>query len=101
MRTAPADAVLLFDGVFLMRPELNATWDLRILVSISFEESLRRARLRDVAALGSVARVEERFRTRYLPSQAHYVEAVKPHDIAEVVIENDSPERPAWVLNLS
>ena len=31
--TAPADAVLVFDGVFLMRPELIDRWDLRIFVS--------------------------------------------------------------------
>ncbi|NJC16363.1 hypothetical protein F4558_006189 [Micromonospora profundi] len=32
VNTAPADAVLVFDGVFLMRPELIDRWDLRILV---------------------------------------------------------------------
>ena len=35
--TAPADAVLLFDGVFLLRPELIDRWDLRIFVSAAFE----------------------------------------------------------------
>ena len=34
--TAPADAVLLFDGVFLLRPELIDRWDLRIFVSATF-----------------------------------------------------------------
>ncbi len=34
--TAPADAVLLFDGVFLLRPELIDRWDLRIFVSAAF-----------------------------------------------------------------
>lgn len=97
-KTAAADTVLLFDGVFLMRPELNLGWDLRILVSASFEESLRRARLRDVAALGSVTRVEERFRTRYLPSQEHYFNTVKPTEITDVVVENENPERPSWLI---
>ncbi|WP_285587925.1 hypothetical protein [Herbidospora sp. NBRC 101105] len=31
--TAAPDAVLVFDGVFLMRPELIDRWDLRVLVS--------------------------------------------------------------------
>src|SRR6185437_14374543 len=35
--TASADAVLLFDGVFLMRPELVNRWELRIFVSTAFE----------------------------------------------------------------
>ncbi|MGH3497945.1 MAG: hypothetical protein ACRDP1_10830 [Nocardioidaceae bacterium] len=36
--TAPADAVLVFDGVFLMRPELIDRWDLRIFVATAFEK---------------------------------------------------------------
>ena len=35
--TASADAVLLLDGVFLLRPELIDRWDLRIFVSAAFE----------------------------------------------------------------
>lgn len=31
--TAPVNAVLDFDGVFLLRPESIDRWDLRILVS--------------------------------------------------------------------
>lgn len=97
-KTAAADTVLLFDGVFLMRPELNQNWDLRILVLTSFEESLRRARLRDATALGSATRVEERFRTRYQPSQEHYFNTVKPAEITDVVVENETPERPSWII---
>ena len=96
IETAPTDAVLLFDGVFLMRPELNARWDIRILVLTSFEESLRRAQIRDIHAMGSLARVEERFRKRYLPSQEHYFNTVRPADVAEIVVQNEDPERAAW-----
>jgi uridine kinase len=35
--TAAADAVLLLDGVFLLRPELIDRWDLSIFVSAAFE----------------------------------------------------------------
>src|SRR5213082_3087644 len=44
---AAVDAVLLFDGVFLLRPELAEAWDLRIFVVVRPEESLRRALDRD------------------------------------------------------
>jgi len=99
--TAPNDAVLLFDGVFLMRPELNESWELRILVSTSFEEALRRACVRDMLTLGSRIRVEERFRRRYLPSQEHYFESVAPLDLAEIVVENEIPERSSWLIRSS
>jgi uridine kinase len=50
---APVDAVLIFEGVFLMRPELIDRWDLRIFVSARFEETVARARIRDAALYGS------------------------------------------------
>jgi uridine kinase len=39
--------VLLFDGVFLLRPELNDLWDFRVFVEVDAEEALRRAVVRD------------------------------------------------------
>ena len=95
---AAADAVLIFDGVFLLRPELIDRWELGIFVSAEFEETLARARVRDLEPLGSVARVEQRFRNRYLPSQKHYFETVRPTDLADIVVHNDQPARPTWTI---
>jgi uridine kinase len=94
--TAAPDAMLLFDGVFLMRSELIDQWDLRIFVSAAFEETLARARIRDLSPLGSAARVEQRFRNRCRPSQQHYFDTVHPTDLVDIVVHNDEPERPAW-----
>jgi uridine kinase len=94
--TAPADAVLLFDGVFLMRPELVDRWDLRIFVSAAFEETLDRARIRDLAVYGSVTEVERRFHNRYRPSQQLYFDTVCPTDHADIIVHNDEPQQPAW-----
>ena len=94
--TAPANAVLLFDGVFLLRPELIDRWDLRILVSAAFEETLDRARTRDQAVYGSVTEVERRFHNRYRPSQQFYFATVRPTDHADVIVHNDEPQQPAW-----
>jgi uridine kinase len=96
IRAAAVDAVLLFDGVFLLRPELIDAWDLRILVSAAFEETLARAHVRDVEQLGSATRVEQRFRDRYLPSQQHYFDTVRPTELADIVVHNDTPQHPAW-----
>ena len=94
--TAPADAVLLLDGVFLLRPELIGRWDLSIFVSAAFEQILNRARIRDLARLGSTAEVERRFRTRYIPAQKLYFATARPADHADIVVHNDDPRRPAW-----
>lgn len=69
---APADAVLLLDGVFLQRPELRAVWDLVVLVVVPEPEVLRRAVVRDAAHIGGPEAVVERYRTRYLPAEALY-----------------------------
>src|SRR6266568_8987151 len=49
---ALANAVLLFDGVFLLRPELELLWDYRIFVNVDFEVALQRAIRRDMPLLG-------------------------------------------------
>ncbi len=94
--TAAADAVLLFDGVFLLRPELIDGWDLRIFVSVPFEATLARARTRDLTSLGSAARIEQRFRNRYLPSQEYYFDTIRPTELADVIVHNERPQQPAW-----
>jgi uridine kinase len=93
---ASANAVLLFDGVFLLRPELIDRWELRIFVFAAFEETLERAFTRDLAVSGSTAAVERRFRERYLPSQRSYFDTVRPADLADVVVQNDVPLHPTW-----
>src|ERR1700722_8214719 len=96
--TAPADAVLLLDGVFLLRPELIDRWDLTVFVSAPFEHTLDRARTRDLARLGSTAEVERRFRTRYIPAQKLYFAAARPTDHADIIVHNDEPRRPEWEI---
>jgi uridine kinase len=100
MTVAPFEAILIFEGVFLMRPELIDRWDLRIFVSTDFEETLARARVRDSSIYGSVAGVERRFRLRYRPSQQLYFDAVRPTERADVVVRNDRPHLPSWKVRL-
>ena len=94
--TAPAHAVLLFDGVFLLRPELTDRWDLRIFVSAAFEETLDRARTRDQALFGSATEVERRHCNRYTPAQRLYFDTARPTDHADIIVHNDEPQQPAW-----
>ncbi|SHM26407.1 cytidylate kinase family protein [Actinacidiphila paucisporea] len=97
--TAPADAVLLFDGVFLLRPELIDRWDLRIFVSVPFEQTVDRARDRGAALVGSTAdaaEIERSWRNRYIPSQQLYFTAARPTDHADIIVYNDQLQRPTW-----
>jgi uridine kinase len=95
--TASDDAVLLFDGVFLLRPELIDRWDLRILVSVTFDETLNRARTRDQEQYGA-SEVERRWRDRYVPSQRLYFDTARPSAHADIIVYNDELQRPGWVV---
>ncbi|MEV5821884.1 cytidylate kinase family protein [Micromonospora haikouensis] len=95
IRTAPADAVLIFDGVFLMRPELIDRWDLRIFVSTALDRTVDRAVIRQ-RQVSSRADVERRWRERYIPSQQLYLTTVRPTDHADIIVHNDDPQQPTW-----
>jgi uridine kinase len=47
--------------------------------------------------LGTVERVTERYRKRYLPGQRLYRAQVDPEAIADIVIDNEDPQAPRLV----
>jgi uridine kinase len=85
---APTNAVLLCDGVFLLRPVLVAAWDYRIFVAVPFAVALERALRRDLALFGSAEAVRKRYLRRYLPGQRLYLDEAAPERRAEVVVDN-------------
>jgi uridine kinase len=91
------EAALLFDGVFLLRPELKDRWSLRIYLRVSDEHVLARARRRDAELFGGDAAVVERYRRRYLPGQALYRREARPEQAAHVVVDNDDFDAPVIV----
>ena len=96
----PHDAALLVEGVFLLRPELRALWDLRIYLHVPEAVTLARAVARDRELLGGEAQVRRRYERRYLPGQALYREAAAPLDAADILVDNSDPARPVvlrWV----
>lgn len=95
--TAGRDAILLFDGVFLLRSELRSYWDFAIFVKAEFQTSLARARARDSRMFGSETEVERRYNARYIPGQKMYLEECVPESAADVVIDNDDPPQPILI----
>ncbi|MEU8225651.1 uridine kinase [Kribbella sp. NPDC048915] len=89
--TAPDDALLIADGAFLQRPELNDHWDLRIYVHVSFATVLRRGIARDQQWMDSPAAAEQRYRTRYIPGEQLYIKTVDPAERADLLVDNENP----------
>jgi uridine kinase len=91
---ASDDAILLFDGVFLLRPELRDGWDLAVHVDVSPAETLRRALRRDGSMMGGADEARRLYVRRYLPAQRRYVSEAAPSEHAEVVIDNEDVRHP-------
>jgi uridine kinase len=93
---AAGNAVLIVDGVFAFRPEINDHWDFRIWLHVDPQTSLRRGGQRDQDWAGSAA--EAVHRDRYLVAERIYIEEVDPIRLVNVVIDNSTFERPQIVL---
>jgi uridine kinase len=85
---AGANAVLLFDGVFVFRREINTFWDFRILVDVDAETSIARAVQRDCSPSNGPEIVEKKYRLRYEPAWEIYVDEEHPELKAEVIVNN-------------
>ena len=91
---APADAVILVDGTFLQRAELDRHWDHRIFVNTSFEVAHARAIHRDAHLLGGEEAAAELYDMRNHPACQLYLESVRPERRVDVIVDNDDPARP-------
>lgn len=98
LEEAAADAVLVVDGVFLLRPELVAHWDYRIFVEVPFAVALERALRRDLALFGSAEAVRARYQQRYIPGQQLYFAAARPQQRADAIVRNEDPANPDLLL---
>jgi uridine kinase len=90
----PANGVLIVDGVFAYRPEINAYWDLRIWVEIDAELSVRRGIERDAEMEGSPEQAEALHRDRFLVGEQLYISEVDPRAFVEVIVDNTDFDRP-------
>lgn len=89
LEAAPT-AMLLFDGIFLQRPELNAGWDLRIFLAVDFAISIPRGAQRGTGDPNPAAAANQ----RYIEGQKLYLQSCRPEQRAELVIDHTDLDRP-------
>jgi uridine kinase len=89
-----AGTVLLFDGLFLFRHELNAHWDFRVLLHVDPATSVSRAIARDQGPDASPDVVRRKYELRYEPAWLRYCELETPDAKADVEVDNTDFERP-------
>ncbi|MBP1466453.1 hypothetical protein EYB53_012130 [Candidatus Chloroploca sp. M-50] len=88
----PGD-ILVFDGIFLHRPELRGYWDYSIFLHVNVEVSVQRCAQRDGGSPDPHA-PENR---RYVEGQQIYLREATPHQHASVVINHNDVAQP-WVM---
>jgi uridine kinase len=92
-----SDGVLIVDGVFAFRPELDDVWDLKIWLDVDPELSVRRGTRRDIELEGDANAAEVLHRSRYLPAEMLYLSEVDPLRKADIVIDNRDFDLPSVV----
>lgn len=95
--TVSDGTVVIVDGIFLGRPELRASWDVWIFLTVSPEVARRRGTSRDSAHIGSLAAAERRYRDRYEPGQRMYIDEANPLANADIVVDNTDLAAPEIV----
>jgi len=96
-KVADQDAILLLDGIFLLRPRLVSFWDLTIYIDVNFSQTMTRGMQRDANLYGSVDKAAERYHKRYIPGQKHYHQQANPLDKADILIDNNNLEAPRFI----
>jgi uridine kinase len=89
-------AILVFDGIFLHRPELRLYWDYSIFLQVGFDISILRMARRDAGSPDPHASANR----RYVEGQALYLRACDPARHATITINNEDLAAPYIVTTL-
>jgi uridine kinase len=92
-RLASSEAILLFDGIFLHRPELRAYWDWSIFLQVAFHVSIPRGAQRGEGSPDPASPANR----RYVEGQELYLATCDPMTRAAVVVNNDDLAQPCFV----
>lgn len=98
LKVAHMDAILIVDGIFLFRPELNNQWDYRVYLKVSYDVAMDRALRRDVENTGDVVEVVTRYYNRYFAGQQIYIDKCKPELVTDVIIDNNNLQNPVILM---
>lgn len=81
---APADAIVIVEGMFLHRDELTSCWDASVFLDVPFAETAARMAVRN----GSNPDPEHPTMRRYIGGQRLYFAATRPWERATIVVDN-------------
>ncbi len=92
--TGPADAFLIVDGLFLLRPELKGIWNFSVWLDAPDEVRRERMIVRD----GSHPEFDEPREQRCLGAQDRYQREAAPRTAASAIVDNSDYDHPRRVF---
>ncbi|MET0811404.1 MAG: uridine kinase [Microbacterium sp.] len=92
--TAPKDAVLIVDGIFLNRPALRGIWHWSVWLDVPIDVAYERLAERDGTDPDFLAPSN----TRYREGQELYLRDADPRDAASVIVDNTDFAHPRRVF---
>lgn len=81
----PAGSIVIVEGVFLLRSELEGAFDVTVYIDVSKEERLERVLKRD-GYIGDSEAILKKYNERYFPAEDHYFEECSPKEKADIII---------------
>jgi len=101
VRIAGDNAILVFDGVFLHRPELIHHFDFTVFIDTGFDVAIRRAIVREQYLYRNEDKIVELYQRKYIPGQKIYLSEQCPYEQANAIFKNDDIENPELIIKSS
>jgi len=102
IRRTEQSAILLFDGIFLFRPELKAYFDFKIFVradfSVTVPHAIQRALARDETSKEERRELLNQYQQRYVPGQKLYFQQANPEIQADIIVDNTDFANPGLII---
>lgn len=96
---APPNMVLIVDGTFLLKKDVEHLFDYKIFIDTDFEIARKRGAKRETEAFGSYEDAEKIFLNRYHAACKMYIEEHNPKECADVVFQNSDLENPEVIFH--
>ncbi|MGN4446787.1 hypothetical protein ACTFOB_18010 [Bacillus cereus group sp. MYBK79-1] len=95
---AQPNMVLIVDGTFLLKKDVEHLFDYKIFVDTDFEIARKRGAKRETEAFGSYEEAEKMFLNRYHAACKMYIDEHNPKECADVVFQNSDFHNPVVVF---
>ena len=95
---APPNMVLIVDGTFLLKKDIEPLFDYKIFVDTDFEIARKRGAKRETEAFGSYEEAEKMFLNRYHAACKMYIDEHNPKSCADVIFRNNNFDDPVVVF---